>query len=124
MDAASPAATPARHSALVRLFHVVAIAEACSWAGLLIGMVLKHVTETTELGVQVFGPVHGGLVIAYVAVVLVASRVLRWSVGVTVAALVASVPPFATIVFDVWARRNDMFIASDDEGMPHASAAG
>ena len=47
------------------LFRRLAVAEATTWALLLIGMVLKYVTRTTELGVQVFGMVHGVVFIAY-----------------------------------------------------------
>jgi hypothetical protein len=32
-----------------RLFRIVAVAEAITWAMLLTGMFLKYVTETTEL---------------------------------------------------------------------------
>ena len=44
------------------LFRRVAIAEAVTWALLLTGMFLKYVTETTELGVRIFGMVHGVVV--------------------------------------------------------------
>ena len=47
------------------VFRRVAIAEAVTWALLLTGMFLKYVTETTELGVRVFGMVHGVVFIAY-----------------------------------------------------------
>ena len=59
-------------------FRIVAVAEALSWVGLLAGMFVKYVPETTELGVQVFGPIHGAIFVAYVVVALVAARVLRW----------------------------------------------
>ena len=88
-------------------FRIVAVAEALSWVGLLIGMYVKYVPETTELGVKVFGPIHGGIFIAYVVVALVASRVLRWSPRTTVLALVCSVPPLATVWFERLATRND-----------------
>jgi integral membrane protein len=86
-------------------FRVVAVAEALSWLGLLIGMYVKYVPETTELGVKIFGPIHGGIFVAYVLAALVAARVLRWSIGTTLLALVASVPPLASIVFERWASR-------------------
>jgi RND superfamily putative drug exporter len=89
----------------IRLFQLVAVAEALSWAGLLVGMYLKHVAGTTEVGVQVFGPIHGGIFLAYLALALWLSRPLRWGPGVTLLALVCSVPPFATLVFEVWAAR-------------------
>ena len=88
-------------------FRIVAVAEALTWVGLLIGMYVKYVPETTELGVKVFGPIHGGIFVAYVVVALVASRVLRWSPRTTVLALVCSVPPLATVWFERLATRND-----------------
>jgi integral membrane protein len=88
-------------------FRIVAVAEALSWVGLLIGMYVKYVPETTELGVQIFGPVHGGIFVAYVVVALVTSRTLRWSSRTTVLALICSVPPLATVWFERLATRND-----------------
>ena len=89
---------------IARWFRIVAIAEACSWTGLLVGMLLKHVTHTTEVGVEVFGPIHGAMFVAYVATVLVAAARLRWSVGVTLVALAAAVPPFTSVAFEHWVR--------------------
>lgn len=88
-------------------FRVVAVAEACSWIGLLAGMFVKWVLRTSEVGVQIFGPIHGGIFLAYVAVTLGASRVLRWSPRTTVLALVCSLPPLATVWFERLATRND-----------------
>ena len=86
-------------------FRTVAVAEACSWLGLLIGMFVKYVPRTSELGVHVFGPVHGGIFVAYVVVTLLTARVLRWSLPTTLLALVASVPPLTTVWFERWASR-------------------
>ena len=88
-------------------FRVVAVAEALSWVGLLIGMYLKYVPRTTELGVHVFGPIHGAVFVAYVLVALLTSRALGWSVRTTVVALVCSVPPLASVWFERLATRND-----------------
>ena len=86
-------------------FRAVAVAEAQSRHGLLAGMYVKYVPETSELGVQVFGPVHGAVFVAYVLAALVAARVLGWSRWTTLLALAASVPPLATVVFERWAGR-------------------
>jgi integral membrane protein len=88
-------------------FRIVAVAEALSWIGLLAGMFVKYVPETSELGVKIFGPIHGGIFLAYVVVALLVSRVLRWSPRTTVLALVCSVPPLATVWFERLATRND-----------------
>ncbi|MCZ2859055.1 DUF3817 domain-containing protein [Blastococcus sp. VKM Ac-2987] len=87
-------------------FRIVAVAEAITWIGLLAGMFVKWVLQTSELGVQVFGPIHGGVFVVYVLVALVAARVLRWSAGTTVLALAASVPPLATVWFERRATRS------------------
>ena len=86
-------------------FRVVAIAEALSWIGLLAGMFVKYVPETSELGVTIFGPIHGAVFVAYVVLALVAARALRWSRGTTLLALVAAVPPLATVWFERRATR-------------------
>ena len=91
--------------AVVTAFRVVALAEAVSWLGLLVGMFFKYVADAGERGVQVFGPIHGTVFLAYVVVALVTARAQRWSVPVTLLALAASVPPFCTLAFEEWARR-------------------
>jgi integral membrane protein len=91
--------------AWVTLFKVVAAAEAVSWAGLLVGMYYKHVAGTTEAGVHLFGPIHGGIFVGYVLLTLVVARLLRWSRPRTLVGLACSVPPFATLLFEWWALR-------------------
>jgi integral membrane protein len=91
---------------VARAFRAVAVAEAVSWALLLAGMFVKWVLRTSELGVQLAGPVHGAIFIGYVLVTLLAWRVLRWSPRTALLALVASVPPFATVWFECRAQRN------------------
>ncbi|OUZ12590.1 hypothetical protein BHE97_01655 [Aeromicrobium sp. PE09-221] len=93
------------------LFRTVAIAEALSWTGLLIGMYVKWIAETSEVGVQIFGPIHGGLFMLYVLVTLIAWRTFRWSIPTLLWGLFASIPPLATIVFDVWAERTGRLTA-------------
>lgn len=84
----------------LRLFRYVAIAEACSWAGLLIGMFFKYIADTGDLGVKIFGPVHGAIFVLYVIGVLAAARMARWSVGTIVLGLVCAVPPFTSLWFE------------------------
>jgi integral membrane protein len=70
-------------------------------------MYLKYVPRTTEVGVHVFGPIHGAVFVAYVVVAVLTSRVLRWSPRTTALALVCSIPPLATVWFERLATRND-----------------
>ncbi|MCW3818077.1 DUF3817 domain-containing protein [Micromonospora sp. DR5-3] len=91
-----------------RLFVAAAIAEACSWAGLLAGMAVKYGPPRNELGVQVFGPIHGALFVVYGLLVLAVARQRRWSLWHTAVALACAVPPFATVLFERWARRRGL----------------
>jgi integral membrane protein len=91
-----------------RLFRTAAVAEAVTWALLLTGMFLKYVTETTELGVQVFGMVHGVVFVAYCLAAVLLAVDQRWSVGRLALGLVAAVPPFATIPFERYAERTGL----------------
>ena len=84
------------------LFRAVAIAEAVSWLGLLIGMFVKWVLRAGEVGVHVFGPIHGTIFLLYLVAVLVAGRRFAWDTRTCLLAVVAAFPPFATIVFERW----------------------
>ena len=86
-------------------FRVAAVAEACSWVGLLAGMYVKYLGSGNEIGVQVFGALHGGLFVVYVLAALACARTHRWTPVTTVVALAASIPPLATVAFERWATR-------------------
>ncbi|GGN41989.1 integral membrane protein [Actinoplanes campanulatus] len=88
-----------------RIFRITAIAEAFSWTGLLVGMYLKHVTETTEAGVWLFGRLHGALFVAYLVATLWVARAERWSPWRTLFGLAASIPPLTTLIFERWVAR-------------------
>ena len=90
------------------LFRRLALAEATTWALLLVGMVLKYVTRTTELGVQVFGMLHGVVFIAYCLGALFVAVDQRWSARVTLLGLASAVPPFMTVWFDRRAERRHL----------------
>jgi integral membrane protein len=83
------------------LFTRFATAEMVTWALLLLGMVLKYVTATTDLGVRVFGLLHGVVFLGYVLVTLAVWVNQRWSWRTALIALAAAVPPF----FTLWAER-------------------
>ncbi len=91
-----------------RFYRAAANAEAITWALLLTGMFLKYVTGTTELGVQVFGMVHGVVFVAYCLSTVLLSVDQEWPVRRLVLGLVAAVPPFATVPFERYAERSGL----------------
>lgn len=86
-------------------FRLIAFWEAVTWAVLLIAMVLKW-GFGYEQAVMVPGMLHGitGFCL-YVLVTLVTARALGWKLRIAFLALIASVPPFGSVVFERWARR-------------------
>lgn len=101
-------------SVTIRGFRILAIAEACSWAALLTGMYFKWIAKTSELGVEIAGPVHGALFIGYGVAALALWRLQRWPVAVALLAGVSAVFPFATIAFERWAGKRGYLTARAD----------
>lgn len=87
------------------LFRRIAIAEAITWALLLTGMFLKYVTHTTELGVKVFGMIHGVVFVSYVVTTVTVWVDQKWTARRGIGALLASIPPFVTVLVEVLAVR-------------------
>ena len=88
-----------------RLFAVAAFLEGFTWAGLLIGMAFKYSAIGNDLGVKIFGPLHGGAFLFYVAVTVLSALRLRWPWWAALLALVAAVPPLVTVPLEMWFRR-------------------
>ncbi|MFI5935499.1 DUF3817 domain-containing protein [Actinoplanes sp. NPDC051494] len=93
------------------LFATVAIAEAVSWGLLLTGMFFKYGPVGNQIGVQIAGPLHGALFTAYLAVTALQARVGGWKWWVTLIALICSIPPFATLLFERWAKSRGLLAA-------------
>ena len=66
----------------------------------------EHVREVHRgHALQIFGTLHGYAFLAYVLVVFLVRAEYKWTHRMTVLALVASVPPLATVPFERWAFR-------------------
>jgi integral membrane protein len=83
-----------------------AFAEAVSWVGLLTGMYFKYLgSPQTEIGVKVFGPIHGGIFIAYVVAALLVGIACKWGAVTWLLALLGSIVPLGSVIFLIWADR-------------------
>ncbi len=95
-------------------FRLIALTEAVSWVGLLVGMYFKYLgTPRTEIGVKVFGMAHGLVFIAFVAAGLLAGIAFKWSAGTWLLALLASVVPLCSVMFVMWGDRTGRMGASE-----------
>jgi integral membrane protein len=80
--------------------------EALTWVGLLIGMAFKYLpADGNEIGVKIFGPLHGAAFLLYLPVASWTIYRLRWGFFTGLGAIVASLPPFGTLLFERWVAR-------------------
>src|SRR5690242_58396 len=87
-------------------FRFIALAEAVSWVGLLVGMYFKYLgTPRTEVGVKVFGMAHGLIFIGFVVAAAIAGMAYRWTRGTWLLASLAGVVPLCSVIFIIWADR-------------------
>lgn len=76
----------------LKALTAVTFAEATSWIGLLIAMVFKYGFDN-ERGVQVMGPIHGSLFLAFVVLLAVVHVQRNWSITRTAISFAESIPP-------------------------------
>lgn len=102
-------------------FRLVAFAEALSWIGLLAGMYFKYLgSPRTEIGVKIFGPVHGGVFVAFLVAAVFAGIALRWRPGTWLLALLGSIVPLGSVIFLMWADRTGRMTATPASNEPSA----
>lgn len=91
-----------------KLFVAIALVEALTWTGLLAGMYLKYVSGTTDVGVWLFGRLHGAAFLAYVVICFIAGSRLRWPMWALLLAVLAAIPPLVTWPLELWYRRRGL----------------
>ena len=86
---------------LERSFRIIALAEATTFLALLVATYVKY-GHDQPVGVEILGPLHGALFIAYVLLALNLASSAGWGVRTTLLVLVAAVLPFGGYVVDRW----------------------
>ena len=89
---------------LERRFRITALAEAASFLALLVATYVKYAHDQ-EIGVQILGPVHGILFLAYVVLALLLASEAGWIHRTTALVLLGAVLPFGGFVVDRWLAR-------------------
>lgn len=93
---------------IARVFTLIARFEAFTWAGLLVGMYLKYGLQATELGVWLFGRLHGAAFILYFVIAILTALRLRWPWWAGVLAVLAAIPPLVTWPLELWFHRRGL----------------
>lgn len=82
----------------------MALAEATSFLALLVATYVKYANDA-PLGVEILGPIHGVLFLAYVYIAVVIRGSLGWSHRTTLYVLLGAVVPFGGFIVDRWLAR-------------------
>jgi integral membrane protein len=77
-------------------FRLVALAEAVSYLALLAAVVVKRVLHGADL-VEVLGPIHGILFLAYALLTLLVREEQGWNAKQVIVVLVASAVPYGAV---------------------------
>jgi integral membrane protein len=96
---------------LERSFRITALAEATSFLALLVATYVKY-SHDQPIGVEILGPLHGLLFIAYVVLALNLAPRAGWGVRTTAMVLVGAVLPFGGYVVDRWLARRPVGLAN------------
>lgn len=95
------------------LFRLAAIGEACGWTLLIAGIACeRYILPGNDIAVLIAGKVHGMLFLLYALAAVGLYPTLRWSRRRAFIALLASVPPYGSLLFEQWAhhmRRSSQF---------------
>lgn len=109
-------------STVAKRFRFIAWLEGISWVFLIVGSVLKRLDDPITWPVKVFGMTHGIIFILFVITAIVAARELSWKPLTTVLALLSSIPPFFTVLFELWAVRTGKLGELSAPTVPGAAA--
>jgi integral membrane protein len=96
--------SPAVPSLPERAFRITALAEAASFLALLVATYVKY-GHDEPVGVQVLGPLHGLLFVAYVLLALNLAPRAGWGTRTTLWVLVGAVLPFGGFAVERWLSR-------------------
>jgi integral membrane protein len=100
------------------LFRLAAFSEAAGWTLLIAGILIKRfVMHGNDAAVLIAGQIHGMLFFAYFVAALGLYPSLSWSRWRALFAVIASVPPYGTLVIEQWAahqRKNAGFKTYQD----------
>ena len=90
----------------LRNFKLVALIEATTFLLLLVASYVKRAIDQ-PLGVEILGPIHGLLFVAYVVMALALREHAGWTGKQTLLILIGAVVPFGGYVVDRWIDNNN-----------------
>lgn len=89
------------------LFSLAAILEAVGWSLLITGISLSdYVFNHNQIPILIAGQIHGLLFIIYLIASISLYPSLNWSRKKALVAVIASVIPFGSLLFELWVSLN------------------
>lgn len=94
---------PFREEEAWLLFKIAAFAEAFGWTLLILGILSQRLWFHSNIPVLITGQLHGTIFLGYISAALGLYPSLGWPRRQAIAAAVASVPPYGSLIFEQWA---------------------
>lgn len=89
------------------LFRLAAFAEAFGWTLLISGIFCKrYIVHGNNIPVLIAGQIHGTLFLIYLVAAVILYSSLHWTRMRALVAILASVPPYGSLVFELWSARS------------------
>ena len=89
------------------IFKIAAIGEAIGWTMLISGILIsKYITPGNNVAVEIAGHLHGTLFLIYIVIVITVAPSLRWSPIKALIAGLMSIPPYGTLMLELWESHN------------------
>jgi integral membrane protein len=88
------------------LFRLAAFGEVLGWTLLISGIIIEKLNlPGSHIAVPIAGSIHGLLFMFYVGICIATYSSLGWSRRKFLIALIASTPPFGTLLYEIWAAQ-------------------
>ena len=91
-----------------KIFRITALGEACGWTILISGLLIHHYRLLgSTIAIPIAGQIHGTIFIAYFIALIFVYPSLAWSRSKTLLAFIAGVPPYGSLIFELWASKEN-----------------
>lgn len=89
------------------LFRIAALSEAVGWTLLIAAILIdRYKLPLHSYVIPIAGQIHGTIFLIYFGVLIATYTSLRWSRGKFIVSVLAGIPPYGTLAFELWASHS------------------
>jgi len=97
-----------------KIYKIVAIAEAFGWTTLITGILVSHYgLVSSKVAIPIAGQIHGTIFVGYFLILIFVYPSLKWKRTTFLIALLAGIPPYGSLIFEIWANHHQRQLANN-----------